>query len=47
MIIGKPLNLDEFYKESYSWESATRQSVELRKLIKESVENLKDYNKKL
>lgn len=43
MIIGKPIKLDKFYKEEYSWESATKKSVELRKLIKESVENLKDY----
>lgn len=46
MIIGEPLNLDKFYEESYSWESATRQSAELRQLIKESVENLKNYDDK-
>lgn len=46
MIIGEPLDLDKFYQTSYSFESATQQSVALRQLIKESVENLKNYDQK-
>ena len=42
MRIGKPLNLEEFYKEPYTWESAISQSIELRQLIKKSVEDLKE-----
>lgn len=41
MIIGRPLDLSRFYVEEYSWESAINQSAELRQLIKQSVENLK------
>ncbi|MFA6514552.1 MAG: lysophospholipid acyltransferase family protein [Patescibacteria group bacterium] len=41
MIIGKPLNLERFYQEDYSWETAILQSAELRKIIKQAVQDLK------
>jgi len=41
MIIGRPLNLEEFYQAEYNWETATAQSGRLRQIIKEAVENLK------
>jgi 1-acyl-sn-glycerol-3-phosphate acyltransferase len=41
MIIGKPLDMEKFYQEDYSWESAIKQSAELRKFIQDSIANLK------
>jgi 1-acyl-sn-glycerol-3-phosphate acyltransferase len=41
MTIGKPLDLNRFYLEEYNWDDAIAKSIELRALIKKSVEDLK------
>lgn len=42
MTIGKPLDLERFYQESYTWEDAISKSTEIRLLIKKAVEDLKE-----
>lgn len=44
MTIGKPLDLSRFYEDEYSWENSIPKTVELRALIKKSVEDLKQIS---
>ena len=41
MVIGKPLDLEKFYQGDYNWDDAIAKSPELRKLIENSIKELK------